>query len=111
MTSDDQLSTELNYAGLVDSINKLTAALNQHTKELQNHKNEIGDLEKAIERLDSTIRNVSDLRASPVSPQLKSVIVEFVENYINPRFYPVSMYKSISGHPGVVRASLPSGRN
>jgi hypothetical protein len=102
-------NAELNYAELVESINKLTAVLNEHSEELNNHKISLGNLAKTIERLDSTIRQESGLRSNPPSHQLKSMIVGFVENYINPRFYRVPSYSAISSSPKMTRASLPSG--
>jgi|WetSurMetagenome_2_1015567.scaffolds.fasta_scaffold240843_1 hypothetical protein len=102
--------TECEYNDLVESINKLTTVLTEHSEELKNHKISIANLVKTIEKLDSTIRNESHLQVTPPSPQLKSMVVEFVETYINPRFYNAPGYTAIGSSPKITHARLPSGR-
>ena len=109
MTTRKKLSSEFNYTDLVTSLNKLTTALTEHSEELKNYIIRMGNFVKTIEKPDSTSINASGLPTTPPSPQLKSMIVEFVETNINPRFYNVPSYIAIGSSPKISRTSLSSG--
>ena len=109
MTTRKKLSTEFNHTDLVTSLNKQTTALTEHSEELKNYIIRMGNFVKTIEKPDSTSRNATDLPTTPPSPQLKSMIVEFVETNINPRFFNGPSYIAIGSSPKISRTSLSSG--
>jgi hypothetical protein len=110
MVPKRKASFDINYADLAASINKLITALETHTEELKNHKNTIETLTKSLEKLDSIIKNTSDFQSSSPSPKLKRVVIEFMETYINPRFYKIPGYTAIGSGFKIPRINLPVGQ-
>jgi hypothetical protein len=109
MAAHQKVFSELNISDLVAILNKLTATLKEHSEELKSHKNTLGTLEKTLENLESTINNASGPKISHPSPRLKRVIIDFVETYINPKFYKIPTHAAMNGGSIIPCAILPAG--
>lgn len=92
---------------------KLSSELNlviEHSEKIKTIEITMGGLLITIERSDSTVKNASRLKTSPLSPQLKAAIVELAELYINPRFYNIPNYTAKRTGTKIAYARLAAGR-
>ena len=97
MEKSNEFSSKFDEAELVDSLNELTAALNKHSGSIEKNTSAMGKLALSVDRLNSSLRKEIRLETLRPSLQLKQVVTEFVESYINPQFYQNQSYATLKG--------------
>ena len=76
-----------NYGDLLESINELTDVLVQHAKYLEMHNGTMESLAEAVKQLENTFNQMGNPETDQPSHKLKHALTNFVETYINPRYY------------------------
>jgi hypothetical protein len=93
---NNEIYNKTNYSELIDSINNLTRVVANYSECCRQNNAALQNLTLSINQLNFNFGKETALGTQGPSLQLKQYVSEFVNYYINPRFYKTAQLRLVT---------------